>query len=241
MVLSLQSLASASVIPSDIELAHRISAAVRELGHRTHADLDGGDSRSVQIVEIAIDALDITGIRPFWKAVMGCADEPGASGPKDPLVGPVSQSPAIWFQQMAEPRPQRNRIHFDVSVPHDEARRRIQAALDAGGVLVSDAQAPAFWVLADAEGNEVCVTTWQGRDNQQPGLAQCAAPASPRLGQLGRAPLGGRRGGRRHDRPDVTVWRLVQVDDHGGVVARPAALARLPVHPCRPHTAGHGG
>jgi 4a-hydroxytetrahydrobiopterin dehydratase len=66
---------------------------------------------------------------------------------------------------MAEPRPQRNRIHFDVSVPHDEARRRIQAALDAGGVLVSDAQAPAFWVLADAEHNEVCVTTWQGRDN----------------------------------------------------------------------------
>jgi 4a-hydroxytetrahydrobiopterin dehydratase len=31
-------------------------------------------------------------------------------------------------------------------------------------VLVSDARAPAFWVLADAERNEVCVTTWQGRD-----------------------------------------------------------------------------
>ena len=28
-----------------------------------------------------------------------------------------------WFQQMDEPRPQRNRIHFDISVPHDEARR----------------------------------------------------------------------------------------------------------------------
>ena len=60
--------------------------------------------------------------------------------------------------------PQRNRIHFDVSVPHDEAETRIQAALAAGGRLTYDAEAPAFWVLADAEGNEACVTTWQGRD-----------------------------------------------------------------------------
>jgi hypothetical protein len=69
-----------------------------------------------------------------------------------PGIGPLGQSP------------RRNRIHFDVSVPHDEAQRRIRAALAAGGVLVSDAHAPAFWVLADPEGNEACVTTWQGRD-----------------------------------------------------------------------------
>ena len=34
----------------------------------------------------------------------------------------------------------------------------------AGGTLVSDAAAPAFWVLADPEGNEACVCTWQARD-----------------------------------------------------------------------------
>jgi 4a-hydroxytetrahydrobiopterin dehydratase len=65
---------------------------------------------------------------------------------------------------MDAPRTQRNRIHFDVSVPHDEAPGRIRAVLAAGGVLVSDAEAPAFWLLADPEGNEACVTTWQGRD-----------------------------------------------------------------------------
>ncbi|WP_083911353.1 VOC family protein [Nocardia takedensis] len=42
--------------------------------------------------------------------------------------------------------------------------RRLRAALDAGGVLVSDAAARAFWILADAEGNEVCVCTWEDRD-----------------------------------------------------------------------------
>jgi 4a-hydroxytetrahydrobiopterin dehydratase len=103
-------------------------------------------------------------VRPFWKAVLGYTDEPGRSGPEDPLVDPAGQGPAVWFQQMDAPRPQRNRIHLDVSVPHDEARRRIQATLTAGGALVYDAEAPAFWVLADPEGNEACVTTWQGRD-----------------------------------------------------------------------------
>jgi 4a-hydroxytetrahydrobiopterin dehydratase len=70
----------------------------------------------------------------------------------------------VWFQQMDEPRPQRNRIHFDIDVPHDEVEERLVAALGAGGTLVSDGQAPAFWVLADAEGNEACLCTWQNRD-----------------------------------------------------------------------------
>jgi 4a-hydroxytetrahydrobiopterin dehydratase len=33
-----------------------------------------------------------------------------------------------------------------------------------GGHLVSDEHAPAWWTLADAEGNEVDVATWMGRD-----------------------------------------------------------------------------
>jgi 4a-hydroxytetrahydrobiopterin dehydratase len=49
-------------------------------------------------------------------------------------------------------------------VPHDEAEQRIEAALAAGGRMTYTDEAPAFWVLADAEGNEVCVCTWQGRD-----------------------------------------------------------------------------
>jgi 4a-hydroxytetrahydrobiopterin dehydratase len=65
---------------------------------------------------------------------------------------------------MDAPRPQRNRIHVDITVPHDEAADRIKAALDAGGRLTYDAEAPAFWVLADPEGNEACVCTWQARD-----------------------------------------------------------------------------
>jgi 4a-hydroxytetrahydrobiopterin dehydratase len=88
----------------------------------------------------------------------------GAAGTPAALIDPVGQEPSVWFQQMDAPRPQRNRIHFDICVPHDEAQRRIDGALAAGGHLVSSTRAPAFRVLADAEGNEACVTTWQGRD-----------------------------------------------------------------------------
>jgi 4a-hydroxytetrahydrobiopterin dehydratase len=162
VVLSLQSPATASVTGREVALARRISQVADGLG--LALGVGGGASRSVQVLEVAIDAMDIAAVRPFWKAALGYTDEPGRSGPEDPLVDPVGQGPAIWFQQMDAPRPQRNRIHLDISVPHDEARRRIQVTLAAGGTLVYDAEAPAFWVLADPEGNEACITTWQGRD-----------------------------------------------------------------------------
>jgi 4a-hydroxytetrahydrobiopterin dehydratase len=159
LLLSLQTAEVAWVTTRDAELARQLSALAGEFRLTTQP----GD-RTVQVLEIGIDALDIPGIRPFWKAVLGYIDEPTASCDQDALVDPFGQGPAIWFQQMDAPRPQRNRIHFDVSVPHDEAQRRIEATIAAGGKLLSDAEAPAFWVLADPEGNEACVTTWQGRD-----------------------------------------------------------------------------
>ncbi|MDX3761123.1 VOC family protein [Streptomyces mirabilis] len=164
VVFTLQSLDRAAVTTRDVELARQISATADRSGLLAEPEIGTGALRSVQLLEIAIDALNIAGIRPFWKAVLGYTDEAGAEGPEDPLIDPVGQGPAIWFQQMDRARPQRNRIHFDVCVPHDEAPRRIETALTAGGRLVSATRAPAFWVLADLEGNEACVTTWQGRD-----------------------------------------------------------------------------
>ena len=159
LLLSLQTAEQAWVTTRDAELARQLSALAQEFRLTTRPGAERG--RTVQALELGIDALDIPKIRPFWKAVLGYADEAeGGNG----LVDPLGQGPAVWFQQMDAPRPQRNRIHFDVSVPHDEAPRRIEATLAAGGTVLSDAEAPAFWVLADPEGNEACITTWQGRD-----------------------------------------------------------------------------
>jgi 4a-hydroxytetrahydrobiopterin dehydratase len=135
----------------DVELAREISAAARELGATA-------DPTAVQLVQVTIDALVHPDVMPFWSAVLGYRQV----GDED-LLDPHSQGPPIWFQQMKEPRPQRNRIHIDVFVPHDQAEARVAAALAAGGRLVGD-HAPTWWTLADAEGNEVDVATWMGRD-----------------------------------------------------------------------------
>ena len=160
--LALQTPALDGVTQLDIDLSRRIADAVAGLG-LSLAGVTTTESRSVQMLEIAIDTLDIAAIRPFWKAVLQYEDQPGTVEPNG-LVDPARQGPAFWFQQMDAPRPQRNRIHFDITVSHEEADARVGAALAAGGTLVSDAAARAFWILADSEGNEICVCTWQDRE-----------------------------------------------------------------------------
>ena len=153
-VLRLQSADVGAVTGRDVRLARMVSGVVAT----TPA------AAAVQGVEVAIDALDIAAVRPFWKAITDYVDEPGPSDLSDGLIDPFGRGPAIWFQQMDAPRPQRNRIHLDIDVPHEAALARIDAAIAAGGTLLSDEAAPAFWVLADPEGNEACICTWQGRD-----------------------------------------------------------------------------
>jgi 4a-hydroxytetrahydrobiopterin dehydratase len=163
--LTLMDTAQVTTTERDVELAHAVTEVVRGLG----LDVGGvstarSSGRPVQIIEIGIDAMDIPAIRPFWKAVLAYVDESGGREADEGLVDPVRQGPSIWFQQMEEPRVQRNRLHLDVTVSHDEAEARVAAAIGAGGRLVTDAYARSFWVLSDAEGNEVCVCTWQDRD-----------------------------------------------------------------------------
>jgi 4a-hydroxytetrahydrobiopterin dehydratase len=98
-------------------------------------------------------------VLPFWQAVLGYLQVDKAD-----LLDPRLAGPPFWFQQMDAPRPQRNRIHIDVYVSRDEAEARVTAGLAAGGHLVSDANAPEWWTLADAEGNEVDIAPWPDLD-----------------------------------------------------------------------------
>jgi 4a-hydroxytetrahydrobiopterin dehydratase len=136
----------------DIELARQISAAARDLG------ISPGPA-SVQEVQVTIDALVPSDVLPFWAAVLGYRQV----GDED-LVDPRGRGPSLWFQHMDASRPQRSRTHIDISVPHDQVEARVATAVAAGGQVVNDKFAPAWWTLADAEGNEVDVATWMGRD-----------------------------------------------------------------------------
>ena len=165
--LSVQTPALKAVTSRDTELAHRVADTVAGLGLHPAPATSAGSPRPVEQLELAIDALDIPAIRPFWKAALAYVDEPGSDGPGGGIIDPARQLPPMWFQQMDAPRPQRNRVHFDITVAHDEAEARVRAAVAAGGRLVNDSFAPSFWVLADAEGNAVCVCPWTGRDERE--------------------------------------------------------------------------
>ena len=141
----------------DVELARRISTAAHQLGLMA-------EPSEVQNVVVTIDALDIAKVLPFWRAVLGYGDRDG--GPVEELNDRHRRKPVVGFQQMDAPRPQRNRIHLDIWVPHDQAEARVAAAVAAGGRVVSDEMAPSGWVLADPEGNDACVATWIGTDGR---------------------------------------------------------------------------
>lgn len=134
----------------DVDLAREISVLADRAGATSEPAVS-------QAVEIAIDTMDADRIRPFWAAVLGYTDADGY------LVDPMRTGPPLWFQNMDSERSQRDRFHIDVTVPHDVAERRIAAALAAGGTLVTDRYAKSWWVLADADGNEACICTWQDR------------------------------------------------------------------------------
>jgi 4a-hydroxytetrahydrobiopterin dehydratase len=139
----------------DVELAHRVLEAARSLGAEVLPP--------PQRVEIALECADADGLRPFWAAGLRYVERRARDGSVE-LHDRGGRGPVLWFQPTNQPAvPEdgtgRGRFHLDVFVPAEEAPERVRACLAAGGVVVSDAHAPARWVLADPEGNELCVRT----------------------------------------------------------------------------------
>ena len=140
----------------DVELARQISALAREQGVEA-------DPSAVQTVLIVPGAPNTAEVVPFWRAVLGY--EPRGDSPEEDLVDPRDRGPAFWFEAMKEPRPDGGgAIHIAVWVPYEQAEARVAAALAAGGRMVRDQFAPAWWTLADAAGNEADIATTMSRD-----------------------------------------------------------------------------
>lgn len=143
------------VTQRDVRLAREISAAAGRLGATA-------DTAGISVTELALDTHDRAEIMPFWAAVLAYE----ATDDDRELVDPDGSRPTLWFQESERRDPEgvEQRFHLDVRVPPEVAEQRIAAAVAAGGRLVSDGRAPSFWVLADAQGNQACITTWLGRE-----------------------------------------------------------------------------
>ncbi len=137
------------VTQRDVDLARQISAIAREQGLPA-------EPSSLAEVELALDTADVAALGPFWAALLTGSAE-AVDG--DDVVDPSGRVPLLWFQHTELHDPPRQRFHLDLWVAHDVADTRIAAAVAAGGVVVDNTNAPAFVVLADPEGNRVCVCT----------------------------------------------------------------------------------
>ena len=133
---------------SHAALARAISATARAHGA-------AADRAAIHEVQVAIsakpDAIDL----PFWRAVLGYAPMQG-----DNAIDPLGNSSTVWMQELDAAKPLRHAMHIDVSVPREQAAARCAAAVAAGGVIVDDAHAPSYWILADRSGNKVCIAAW---------------------------------------------------------------------------------
>ena len=91
--LSLQDRVANAVTRRDTELAAAVSSAVVGLGVAIAPPVSAAYPRPVQMLELAIDALDIPAIRPFWRTVLGYGDEPGYDEPDAAVVDPAGPGP----------------------------------------------------------------------------------------------------------------------------------------------------
>ena len=140
----------------DVELAREISATARELG----VTADPSQLQSFLVIPGAPAGADVM---PFWQALLGY--ERRADSPDEDLVDPRWRGPSFWFESMEEPRGDGGgAIHVAVWLPYEQAEARVEAALAAGGRIVRDEFAPAWWTLADAAGNEADIATVESRD-----------------------------------------------------------------------------
>lgn len=134
---------------ADLALAQAISAAARELSLTA-------DPSVPQEMEWGIDTDDKPALLPFWQTLLGYEDTE-----YDDLLDPLRRDPRVWFYPTA-PRPLRDRIHFDVSVPAEIAEERVSAAHRFGA---RGDWGEAGVLLTDREGNEVDYVPAGGLDD----------------------------------------------------------------------------
>jgi 4a-hydroxytetrahydrobiopterin dehydratase len=142
------------VTQKDIAMAEKISEIARQQGLKP-------EPAAVTQLEIALDTANEDRVAPFWSVLLT-----GSPDNKiyDSVFDPASRVPGLWFQGTDEHQIPRQRWHFDLWLAPEAVAGRITAAVAAGGSVVDDSEAPSFTVLADPDGNRVCVCTCLERD-----------------------------------------------------------------------------
>jgi 4a-hydroxytetrahydrobiopterin dehydratase len=141
------------VTQKDIAMARKISEIARGIGLAP-------EPASVTQLEIALDTAHDDRVTPFWSALLTGSPD---NRIYDTIFDPTGRVPSLWFQGTDDHQPPRQRWHFDLWLAPETVDQRIAAAVAAGGSVVNSSEAPTFTVLADPDGNRVCICCATGR------------------------------------------------------------------------------
>lgn len=142
--------AGGDVTTRDVELATAISAAAAAAQATARPELD-------RSVELGIDTRDAGAVAAVWREALGYRPVG-----EYVLVDPWRRGPQVWFQETDRPDP--SRIHVDVTVAADRADPILTDVVAAGGRRIDERFRPAWTVVADEDGNRLCICTNLGRD-----------------------------------------------------------------------------
>lgn len=116
------------------------------------------DRSPVNAVRLCIDANDVHRITEFWSSLLDyrIRETEPADGWRH--LEPASEElPRLTIQPVPEGKVGKNRLHFDIFVT--EPGPWIDRCLELGGTLLWRSEDPDDWfqVIADPEGNELCI------------------------------------------------------------------------------------
>jgi predicted enzyme related to lactoylglutathione lyase len=113
-------------------------------------------------VQINVDCHDLDAMVAFYTAALGYEPFGSAGDRYRSIVAPDGNGPKLVFQQVPEPKLAKNRVHLDLIVG-DAIDAEVERFLALGARRLEGAEFDEYgsrWiVLADPEGNELCLCT----------------------------------------------------------------------------------
>jgi predicted enzyme related to lactoylglutathione lyase len=113
----------------------------------------------IQLASIVLDCHDPQKLSEFWAAAIGYATT-GVFNQYVVLTDPTKKGPALILQGVSEPRPGKNRMHWDWTAASAEDYQAEIARLEGLGATKAREihEMGINWaVMHDPEGNEFCV------------------------------------------------------------------------------------
>ena len=134
---------------------------------------------ATQLWGVVIAALDPVAQTQWWADALGWSWEVDEDGDGRVFTGDP-EVPQLLFEQVRDAKTAKNRIHLDLASASAGAQAATVARLKASGATDVDiGQGDTAWVvLADPEGNELCVLDPRERYADAPGLAAIVLDAN---------------------------------------------------------------